>query len=50
MTFQDGRMSARRAFSFQELSDLARRAGWRDFGAAKFRFGRQAVWMEKKTP
>ena len=50
MTFQDGRMSARRAFSFQELRDLATRAGWRNFGAGKFRFGRQAVWMEKEIP
>lgn len=46
MTFQDGRMSAERAFSFQELRGLAVRAGWEDFGAAKFRFARQAIWLE----
>ncbi len=45
MTFQDARTSAARAFSFQELRELATRAGWEDFGAAKFRFGRQAVWL-----
>ncbi len=47
MTFQDGRMSARRAFSFEELGRLANEAGWKDFGAARFRFGRQAIWLER---
>ncbi len=46
MTRQDGRTSAARAFSFGELQELARRAGWRNFGAAKFRFARQAIWLE----
>lgn len=46
MTFEDGRMSARRAFSFQEMRELAGRAGWENFGAGKFRFGRQAIWLE----
>lgn len=46
MTRQDGRTSAARAFSFDELQELARRAGWRNFGAARFRFARQAIWLE----
>ncbi|MGZ5002918.1 MAG: methyltransferase domain-containing protein [Chthoniobacterales bacterium] len=46
MTKNDGRVSAARAFSFDELRDLARRAGWENFGAKKFRFARQAVWLE----
>ncbi len=49
MTRQDGRTSAARAFSFDELQELARRAGWQNFGAAKFRFARQAIWLEMKT-
>lgn len=47
MTREDGRTSAARAFSFREIQDLARRAGWEDFGAAKFRFARQAIWLER---
>jgi hypothetical protein len=39
-------MSARRAFSFSELRELAARAGWKDFGAGRFRFGRHAIWLE----
>ena len=46
MTREDGRTSARRAFSFAELCTLARRAGWENFGARKFRFARQAIWLE----
>jgi 2-polyprenyl-3-methyl-5-hydroxy-6-metoxy-1,4-benzoquinol methylase len=46
MTRYDARLSANRAFSFTELDDLARRAGWQDFGHKKFRFARQAVWLE----
>jgi 2-polyprenyl-3-methyl-5-hydroxy-6-metoxy-1,4-benzoquinol methylase len=46
MTRNDGRISAARAFSFDELCDLARRAGWENFGAGKFRFARQAIWLE----
>src|SRR6202007_2801508 len=42
MTKHDARLSAARAFSFTELNDLARRAGWRNFGHKKFRFARQA--------
>ncbi|MDQ6764801.1 MAG: methyltransferase domain-containing protein [Verrucomicrobiota bacterium] len=49
MTREDGRASARRSFSFQELRGLARAAGWNDFGAAKFRFARQAIWLEPQA-
>jgi 2-polyprenyl-3-methyl-5-hydroxy-6-metoxy-1,4-benzoquinol methylase len=47
MTKFDGRMSAARAFSFSELRELAKRAGWKDFGHAKFKFARQAIWSEE---
>ncbi len=46
MTRFDARLSARRAFSFPELRQLALRAGWEDFGHKKFAFGRQAIWLE----
>lgn len=46
MTRTDGRLSAARAFSFREFSSLAQRAGWRNFGHRKFRFARQAIWLE----
>ena len=46
MTRQDGRTSAARAFSCDELQELARHAGWQNFGAGKFRFARQAIWLE----
>ena len=49
MTKFDGRMSAARAFSFSELRELAERAGWTDFGHAKFKFARQAIWSEETT-
>ena len=48
MTRNDARASVRRAFSFSELADLARAAGWEDFRhARKFCF-RQAIWMARK--
>ena len=47
MTRYDGRVSAARAFSFAELDDLAGRAGWRNFQHKKFRFARQAIWLEE---
>ena len=47
MTRYDARLSMARAFSFAELDDLARRAGWQKFGHQKFRFARQAIWLEK---
>ena len=46
MTRYDGRLSAARAFSFSELAELARRAGWDRFGRARFKFARQAIWLE----
>ena len=46
MTRYDARLSAIRAFSFSEMRDLAMRAGWKDFGHKRFRFARQAIWLE----
>jgi 2-polyprenyl-3-methyl-5-hydroxy-6-metoxy-1,4-benzoquinol methylase len=46
MTRNDGRVSAAAAFSHKELRDLAERAGWRNFGAGRYRFARQAIWLE----
>lgn len=46
MTRTDARLSAARAFSFREFGVLAKRAGWRNFGHRKFRFARQAIWLE----
>lgn len=48
MTVADARASVRRAFSFAELAQLARDAGWKNFGhARKFCF-RQAIWMDRE--
>jgi len=46
VTKYDGRLSAARAFSFAEINQLARRAGWRNFGHKTFPFARQAIWLE----
>lgn len=46
MTRYDARLSAARAFSFAELDNFARRADWQNFGHKKFRFARQAIWLE----
>jgi 2-polyprenyl-3-methyl-5-hydroxy-6-metoxy-1,4-benzoquinol methylase len=46
MTRFDARLSAQRAFSFSEMRDLAIQAGWKNFVHKKFRFARQAVWLE----
>ena len=46
MTRYDARLSAARAFSFEELDKLARQAGWQNFGHKKFRSARQAIWIE----
>ena len=46
MTRFDARLSAQRAFSFAEMRHLAMRAGWENFGHKKFRFARQAIWLE----
>jgi len=45
MTKTDARLSAARAFSFAELRELARRAGWKNFGHRKFPVGRQVIWF-----
>jgi 2-polyprenyl-3-methyl-5-hydroxy-6-metoxy-1,4-benzoquinol methylase len=47
MTRIDGRLSAARAFSFAEMHDLAKRAGWKKFSHRKFRFARQAIWLDQ---
>jgi 2-polyprenyl-3-methyl-5-hydroxy-6-metoxy-1,4-benzoquinol methylase len=49
MTRTDGRLSAARAFSFGEFRMLAERAGWKNFGHAKFAFARQAIWIEVES-
>lgn len=46
MTRNDARVSMERAFSFRELAQLATAAGWRNFGHRRFRFARQAIWLE----
>jgi len=46
MTRFDARLSAERAFSFAEMKEIARRAGWANYGHASFRFARQAIWLE----
>ena len=46
MTRFDARLSAERAFSFDEVRDLAVQAGWKDFGRKRFRYGRQAIWLD----
>jgi 2-polyprenyl-3-methyl-5-hydroxy-6-metoxy-1,4-benzoquinol methylase len=46
MTRYDARLSAERAFSFTEMENLARQAEWKNFAHNKFRFARQAIWLE----
>jgi SAM-dependent methyltransferase len=46
MTRFDGRLSMRRAFSFDEMESLARAAGWHRFGHRRFFICRQAIWRE----
>jgi len=46
MTSFDARLSARRAFSFAEMRELAIQAGWQNFEHQKFRFARQAICLE----
>jgi|ERR1051325_3286612 SAM-dependent methyltransferase len=48
MTRFDARLSAERAFSFAEMRELAIKADWKNFGHKKFRFGRQAIWMQSQ--
>jgi len=47
MTVHDARLSIRRAFSFEELGDLAKEAGWETFGQRSFPVTRQAIWREE---
>ncbi|MGH7935433.1 MAG: methyltransferase domain-containing protein, partial [Chthoniobacterales bacterium] len=47
MTRNDARASIRRAFSFREMGELARAAGWQKFGHRRFPTGRQAIWLER---
>jgi 2-polyprenyl-3-methyl-5-hydroxy-6-metoxy-1,4-benzoquinol methylase len=49
MTRNDARVSAARAFSLPELHDLALAAGWTRFGHRRFRFARQAIWLENRA-
>ena len=46
MTRNDARVSVARSFSFRELDELARAAGWSDYGHSRFRFARQAIWLD----
>ena len=46
MTRFDARLSAQHSFSFGEMRELAIQAGWKNFGRKKFRFARQAVWLQ----
>lgn len=46
MTRHDARLSAARAFSFAEMNQLARGAGWTNFGHRAFPLARQAIWLE----
>ena len=46
MTRYDARVSAARAFSFREFRELAQRAGWQNFRQRRFRFARQAIWLD----
>src|SRR5256885_2103644 len=45
MTKYDARLSAARAFSFLEMNQLARRAGWTTFRHETFPLARQAIWL-----
>ena len=45
MTKHDGRLSARRAFSFREFAQLAEAADWENFEHRRFLPARQAMWM-----
>ena len=48
MTKHDARLSIARAFSFSEMNQLAKRAGWTNFGHKTFPFARQAIWLEAR--
>ncbi len=46
MTRNDARVSVERAFSFREFDALAQKAGWAGYQHRRFRFARQAIWLE----
>jgi hypothetical protein len=48
MTRYDGRLSARRAFSFGEMRAMAEAAGWSGFEQCRFVPCRQAIWLVKE--
>ena len=48
MSKHDARLSIARAFSFSEMNQLAKRAGWTNFGHKTFPFARQAIWLEAR--
>lgn len=48
MTRFDGRLSARRAFSFREMRALAEAADWPRFAHARFLPCRQALWLDMR--
>ena len=50
MTRFDGRLSARRAFSFREMRALAETADWPQFSHARFLPCRQALWLDTRQP
>jgi ubiquinone/menaquinone biosynthesis C-methylase UbiE len=49
MTKADANMSIERAFNFAEMRALAEAAGWENFGHMRFRFCRQAIWLDERT-
>jgi ubiquinone/menaquinone biosynthesis C-methylase UbiE len=48
MSKHDARLSIARAFSFSEMNQLAKRAGWTNFGHKTFPFARQAIWLDAR--
>ena len=46
MTRFDARLSAQRAFSFDEMRQQAVKGNWKDFGHKRFCVARQAVWLD----
>ena len=49
MTRFDGRLSARRAFSYREMRALAEAADWPAFAHARFLPCRQALWLDTRN-
>ncbi len=46
MTRVDARLSAARAFSFEEMAEMAQRAGWESFRHRRLGIAWQALWMD----